>query len=75
MDPKSKVDFPRKDDQEKIMWNFQGSLFLTLEFPRDLKEHRQKSFVALSKFWPLKGVGGWLWGEGCLSESIKKENL
>ena len=22
-------------DQEEIMWNFQGSLFLVLEFPRD----------------------------------------
>ena len=60
MDPKSKVDFPRKDDQERILWNFQGSLFLTLEFHRDLKKHRQKSFFALSKFWPLKGVGGWV---------------
>ena len=23
-------------DEEKTMWNFQGSLYLTLEFPRDL---------------------------------------
>ena len=25
-------------DQEKILWNFQGSLFLTLKFPRDLTQ-------------------------------------
>ena len=25
-------------DQEKIMWNFQGSSFLALEFPRDLMQ-------------------------------------
>ena len=25
-----------KGDQEKIMWNFQGSWFSVLEFPRDL---------------------------------------
>ena len=29
-----------KDDQEKIMWNFQGSLFLALEFPKDLTQIR-----------------------------------
>ena len=28
---KNEVEFPRKGDQEKIMWNFQGSLFFTLE--------------------------------------------
>ena len=27
-----------KGDQVKIMWNFQGSLFLALEFPRDLTQ-------------------------------------
>ena len=27
-----------KGDQEKIMWNFQGPLFLALEFPRDLTQ-------------------------------------
>ena len=25
-------------DQEKILWNFQGPLFLALEFPRDLTQ-------------------------------------
>ena len=25
-------------DQEKILWNFQGSWFLALEFPRDVTE-------------------------------------
>ena len=36
---KNEVEFP-KGDQEKIMWNFQGqgSLFLGLEFPRDLTQ-------------------------------------
>ena len=26
------------DDQEKIMWNFQGSCFLALKFPRDVTQ-------------------------------------
>ena len=25
-----------RDDQEKIMWSFQGSWFLILEFPREM---------------------------------------
>ena len=33
---KNEVEFP--GDQEKIMWNFQGSLFLALEFPRNLTQ-------------------------------------
>ena len=32
-----------------------------------LRQHRQKTFVTLSGFWPLKGFGG-------LSESVKKEH-
>ena len=30
-----------------------------------VREHQQKRFVMLSRFWPLKGLGG-------LSESIKE---
>ena len=37
-----------KGDQEKIMWNFQGSLFLALEFPRDLTQ-----FCGISRHWAL----------------------
>ena len=33
--------------------------------PKKIREHRQKTFIMLSGFWPLKGVGG-------LSKSIKK---
>ena len=33
---KNEVEFP--GDQEEIMWNFQGSLFLALEFPRNLTQ-------------------------------------
>ena len=36
-----------KGDQEKIMWNFQGPLFLALEFPRDLTQFCEISRVEL----------------------------
>ena len=32
-----------------------------------LREHRQKTFVTLSRFWPLSGWGGWV-------NPLKKEN-
>ena len=32
----------------------------------NLREHQQKTFVMLSRFWPL------IRGSGCLSESVKK---
>ena len=34
------MEFPEvsSSDQEKIMWNFQGSWFLVLEFPRDVTQ-------------------------------------
>ena len=37
-----------KDDQEKIMRNFQGSLFLALEFPKDLTQ-----LCGISRGWSL----------------------
>ena len=33
--------------------------------PKKIREHRQKTFIMLSEFWPLKKVGG-------LSKSVKK---
>ena len=33
-----------------------------------LREHQQKTFVMLSRFWPLRGLGN-------LSESVKMENF
>ena len=67
--PKTKWSFRGKMTKKKIMQNFQGPLFLALEFPRDLREHWQKTFVALSRFWPTEGA------EGGLSKFVKKENL
>ena len=66
---KTKWSFRGRMTKKKIMWNFQGPLFLALEFPRDLREHRQKTFVPLSRFWPLKG-----W-EGGLSKFVKKRKF
>ena len=33
-----------------------SSIFL--EISKALREHRQKTFVTLSGFWPLRGLGG-----------------
>ena len=35
-----------------------------------IREHRQNTFVKLSRFWLLRGWGG----GGQVSESVKKEN-
>ena len=37
-------------------------------FCNEFREHRQKTFVTLSRFWPLRGWGG----RGGLSEFVKK---
>ena len=39
-----------------------------------IREHRQKTLVTLSRFWPLQ-VGGRGAGGGGLSESVKKKYL
>ena len=52
---KNEVEFP--GDQEKIMWNFQGSLFLALEFPRNLTQFCGICIAWLS-FFCLEFLGG-----------------
>ena len=45
-----------QDDQEKIVWNFQGSWFPTLKFPRDLTStilSKFQGFVCF--FWNFQG--------------------
>ena len=44
---KNELEYPRVT-KEKIMWNFQVSLFLVLEFPRDLTQ-----FCGIAKGWAL----------------------
>ena len=45
---------------------------------RDLREHQQKMFVTLSRFWPLTGCG-WEEGGGLMIGSLRNnfgdENL
>ena len=44
------------------------ALYVCLRGLFKFREHQQKTFVKLSRFWPLRGWGG-------LGESVKKENL
>ena len=39
-----------------------------------LREHRQKNFVTLSGFWPLRGLGGEGGEGGGWGNPLKKEN-
>ena len=45
--------------------NFKSQISHSLLPLQNLREHRQKTFVTLSGFWLLRGLGG-------LSESVKK---
>ena len=38
-----------------------------------IREHQQKTFVTLSGFWPLRGIGGGGGGLGAWVNLLKKE--
>ena len=58
--------------QEWTSYTFNYPIVINTQQDRYIvKEHRQKTFVTLSGFWPLMRWGD---GGGGLSESVKKEN-
>ena len=50
--------------------DFVNKFFGKKYFVRHFRENRQKTFVAFSRFWPIRG---WGWGERV--NPLKKDNL